>query len=82
MLRGRWPPNRRRRIRLTFSFGSGGLCQHRPRELARLGHREACPPGTLAAETLPKVDEDPHGGMAGVTQSESADRKLPPAACV
>jgi hypothetical protein len=67
-------------MRLAFSFGGGRLGQHRPGELPRLSHREACPPGAFAARALPDVDEDPCGGTAGIAESEPADRQFPPAA--
>jgi hypothetical protein len=67
-------------MRLAFSFGGGRLSQHRPGELPRLGHREACPPSAFAARALPEVDEDPRGRMAGITESEPADGEFAPAA--
>ena len=80
-LRGRYGPlGRTRRICLAFSFGGGRLGQHRPGELPRLSHREACPPGTFAARALPEADEDPRGGMTRIAEREPADREFPPAA--
>ena len=80
-LRGRYgPPGRTGRMCLAFSFGGGRLGQHRPGELPRLSHREACPPGAFAARALPEADEDPRGGMTRIAEREPADRDFPPAA--
>jgi hypothetical protein len=80
-LRGRCrQPVRARRMRPAFSFGGGRLSQHRPGELPRLSHREACPAGAFAARALPEADEDPRGGITRIAEREPADREFPPAA--
>ena len=65
--------------RPAFPFGSGRLREYRPGELPGLRYGETRPPGSLAAGTLPQVNEDPRGGMTGVAQGEPAYREIPPA---
>jgi hypothetical protein len=63
----------------AFSFSGGRLSQYHPGELPRLGHRQACPPVSLAAGALSEVHEDPGGGVPGIAQSEPADGEFPSA---